>query len=71
MRHYGFQLENEIFWSGLTNGWEKISTRLWIELSKNSKVIFDIGANTGIYSLVSKSINPTSQVFAFEPVKRV
>lgn len=71
IRHYGFQLENEIFWSGLTNGWEKISMRLWIELSKKSDFIIDIGANTGIYSLVSKSVNPNSHVFAFEPVKRV
>jgi FkbM family methyltransferase len=71
IRHYGFQLENEIFWNGLTNGWEKISIRLWIELSKNSNVILDIGANTGIYSLVSKAVNPRSTVFAFEPVKRV
>lgn len=71
IRHYGFQLENEIFWNGLTSGWEKISIRLWIELSKNSNVILDIGANTGIYSLVSKAVNPNSTVYAFEPVKRV
>ncbi len=71
IKHYGFQLENEIFWSGLTNGWEKISIRLWIELSKDASVILDIGANTGIYSLVSKAVNITSKVYAFEPVKRV
>jgi FkbM family methyltransferase len=71
IKHYGFQLENEIFWKGLTNGWEKISTRLWIELSKDSDVILDIGANTGIYSLVSKSVNENAKVYAFEPVKRV
>ena len=71
IKHYGFQLENEIFWNGLTNGWEKISIKLWIELSKTSNVILDIGANTGIYSLVSKATNPTSKVYAFEPVTRV
>lgn len=71
IRHYGFQLENEIYWNGLENGWEKISTRIWIELSKKSEVILDIGANTGIYSLISKSVNPSSKVYAFEPVKRV
>jgi FkbM family methyltransferase len=71
IRHYGFQLENEIFWRGLTNGWEKISIKLWIELSKKSSVILDIGANTGIYSLISKSVSPSSKVIAFEPVTRV
>ena len=71
VKHHGFQIENEIFWAGLTNGWEKESMKLWIKLCENSKIILDIGANTGIYSLVAKTINPLSKVYAFEPVKRV
>lgn len=69
--HYGFQIENEIFWDGLAEGWEKESFKLWIKLSRTSEVIFDIGANTGVYSLISKSLNPQAKVYAFEPVKRV
>lgn len=71
INHYGYQLENELFWKGLTNGWEKVSMQLWIQLSNESSVIIDIGANTGIYSLVSKSVNKKADVFAFEPVRRV
>ena len=71
INHYGFQIENEIFWSGLTNGWEKVSINLWIQLCKDSPVILDIGANTGVYALVAKTINPNAKVFAFEPVNRV
>jgi hypothetical protein len=71
INHYGFQIENEIFWSGLTNGWEKVSINLWIQLCKDASVILDIGANTGVYALVAKTINPNSKVFAFEPVNRV
>lgn len=71
INHYGYQVENEIFWKGLTNGWEKESIKLWIKLCEKATVIFDIGANTGIYSLIGKSVNPSSQVFAFEPVARV
>lgn len=71
MKHYGFQLENDIFWSGITNGWEKISIGLWIELCKESNVIIDVGANTGVYSLIAKTINYNSSVYGFEPVKRV
>lgn len=71
IKHYGYKIENEIFWQGLSAGFEKESIKLWIELCKNSKVILDIGANTGIYSLIAKSVNPTSKVYAFEPVKRV
>lgn len=71
MRHYGYQIENEIFWCGLTGAWEKTSMALWIQLSAMSKYIFDVGANTGVYALVAQCVNPTARVFAFEPVKRV
>ncbi len=69
--HYGYQLENELFWKGIDGGWEKVSMQIWIALSRRSKFILDIGANTGIFALVSKTVNPRSRVFAFEPVKRV
>ncbi|MDP4261655.1 MAG: FkbM family methyltransferase [Bacteroidota bacterium] len=71
MKHYGYQVENEMFWVGLTNGWEKESLKLWLKLCTKSEVIFDLGANTGIYSLVAKTIAPDAKVFAFEPVKRI
>jgi FkbM family methyltransferase len=63
----GTRIENEIFWEGLTGKWEKESMKLWIELTKNSNSIFDIGANNGVYALVGKTMNPSAQVFAFEP----
>ena len=30
----------------------------------------DIGANTGVYSLVTKTLNPNAKVIAFEPIQR-
>ena len=71
IRHYGFEVENEIFWNGIFNGWEKVSLSIWAELSEKSHYIFDIGANTGVYSLLAKTINPQSRIYAFEPVERV
>jgi FkbM family methyltransferase len=71
IKHYGYQIENEIFWAGLLNGWEKESIKLWIKLCEKSEVVLDIGANTGIYSLIAKATNPNTKVYAFEPVKRV
>lgn len=71
MNHYGYQLENEIFWVGLTEGWEKESIKLWIKLCEGSEVIFDIGANTGLYALVAKAISPQAQVYAFEPMSNI
>lgn len=71
MKHFGYEIENDIFWCGLTNGWEKMSIRLWIQLCKQSSVIFDIGANTGLYALAAKAINPHAKVYAFDPVHLV
>ena len=71
MQHYGYTIENEAFWLGLDEGWEKVSMGLWSKLSQDSDVIFDVGANTGIYSLVSQAVNPKASVYAFEPVERV
>ena len=67
MYHFGGYIENETFWKGLFTTFERESGKIWMEFSKVSNVIFDIGANTGIYTLVSKSINKDSQIYAFEP----
>ncbi|OFX56519.1 MAG: methyltransferase [Bacteroidetes bacterium GWA2_30_7] len=71
IRHYGYFIENEIFWTGLANVWEKESLKIWMKLCETSDVIIDIGANTGVYSLIAKTINNNSKVYAFEPVKRI
>ncbi|MFN5786661.1 MAG: FkbM family methyltransferase [Flavobacteriia bacterium] len=63
-------IENDIFWLGIENGWEKISMKLWIELVKHANTVLDIGANTGVYSLVAATVNNKANVYAFEPVKR-
>lgn len=70
MKHFGYELENELFWRGL-KGWEAVSFELWIKLCKDAEVIFDVGANTGVFALIAKTIQPNSKVYAFEPVKRV
>jgi FkbM family methyltransferase len=67
MIHYGGYIENETFWKGLFKTFESESGMIWIDFAAQSEVIFDIGANTGIYSLVAKSVNPSSKIYAFEP----
>ena len=71
VQHYGYQIENSIFWQGLEGGHEGTTLKLWSILCKNSKTILDIGASTGIFSLVAKTVAPDSKVYAFEPVERV
>lgn len=72
MNHYGYYLENEVFWGGLYgNAWEPYSLKYWTELCGKADYIIDVGANTGIYSLIAKEISPNATVVAFEPVKRM
>lgn len=68
---YDKYVETKLFWKGVEAKYEKMSYDLWMNLSKKSSVILDVGANTGIYSLISKTVNPKAEVFAFEPMPDV
>lgn len=68
--HHGYMIENELFWRGL-DGWEKISSRLWVLLCRDAAVIFDIGANTGVYALIAKTVKPSATIVAVEAVERI
>lgn len=63
-------LENDLFWKGI-EGYEPLSFKIWLEFSQTSNIIFDIGANTGIFSLCSCATNASAKVYAFEPSERV
>ena len=66
----GGTIENEIFWKGLNNAFEPETVWIWKLLCPVSETIIDIGANTGMYSLIAKQINPTSKVYCFEPAHK-
>jgi len=66
----GSLVENRLFWRGWM-GHEPESVRPWAGISKISRVAFDIGANTGLYSLIASACNSKIQVHAFEPVPRI
>jgi FkbM family methyltransferase len=40
---------------------------LFTQLAKRSSVVFDIGANTGLYTILSSRSNPNVKIFSFEP----
>ncbi|WP_186289632.1 FkbM family methyltransferase [Methylomonas koyamae] len=61
-------IETEIYRHGLYGGWERQSLALWAYLSKISRCVLDVGANTGIYSLISESNSPFAKIIAIEPV---
>ena len=63
-----FLLESSIFWLGLDNiSWENMTRKIWINLAKKSKIIIDIGANTGFFSIIAKVYNDDCNIYAFEP----
>jgi FkbM family methyltransferase len=68
MNSYGHQIENEVFWSGIAGIWEPRSLQIWTRLCKTAAVIYDVGANTGIYAMVAQAVHPTATVIAFEPL---
>ena len=71
MWHHGYQIENEVFWSGLFGQWEGASMRVWIRAARQAHVILDVGSNTGLYALAAKAVAPLASVVAFEPVERI
>ncbi len=70
MINKGYYLEQLFFWKGL-DAWEKLSSHLWRALAEKSDVIFDVGANTGVYTLLAKAYNPSAAIYAFEPIERI
>ena len=61
-------IANDIFYSGIFGNFEGETLRLWYEISKEvNGLVLDIGAYSGIYSLVAASANKQSSIIAFEP----
>lgn len=69
--HWQSTIENEIFWNGIGNSWEKETIPVWAELCRDAKVIIDIGANTGVYAMLAKTFSPEATVYAFEPSRNI
>ena len=59
-------IASRMYWRGL-NGHEPETIRLFLHLLSNAKVIFDVGASTGIFTLIAGTINPKIEIHAFEP----
>lgn len=70
MQSYNTPIEVTVFWRGIFNGREGMELSVWSDLSKNANLAIDIGANNGIYALVS-SAYPSVKIHAFEPVPNV
>ena len=65
--HNSHMVENEISWSGLFGAFEGQSLKAWCDLASQSYGIIDLGANSGVYALAAKAVNPGARVYAIEP----
>jgi FkbM family methyltransferase len=59
-----------VYWRGLS-GYEPETIPVFVQLARRARVVLDIGAHTGFFSLVALSANTDSRVVAFEPVPRI
>ncbi len=62
-------LPSLLFWKGIA-GHEKASLEIWQSLIPDAEVIFDLGANFGLFGLIAKGINPKANVIFVEPLPR-
>lgn len=71
LHHFGFKVENQLFWTGIDGDFEPESVRAWRLLVPHATTIFDVGANTGVYALLAKCLNPNATVHAVEPMPAI
>lgn len=64
--HYTSYITRRLFWEGI-RGFEYDSVKIFMDLAKNARLILDIGANFGYYSLIASKVNPNAEIIAFEP----
>jgi len=78
LKYGGFQmpcdisemLQQQFYFSG-TYLTEEHILEVWQIHSRHSRIIFDIGANAGIYSLASLAVRPDAVIHAFEPTPEI
>ena len=51
----GAPIENSLYWEGIY-GHEAVSMRTWIERARDSKVVLDISANSGVFALAVSAV---------------
>lgn len=59
-----------LWWRGLKS-WQPETLRIFHQLSKKAQLVLDIGANTGVFTLLACAANPHLKVISFEPVPRI
>ncbi len=64
------RIASMLFWKGV-DGWEPTTIRTFLRLVSPGSTVVDVGANSGLFSLLAARRDPTVTVHALEPVDRV
>lgn len=59
-------VSNQVYWRGWA-GYEPETVPLFFEKAKRARLVVDVGAYVGFYSLLAAHANPEAKVLAFEP----
>jgi FkbM family methyltransferase len=60
-------LAKRLFWNGF-EGFERVQSKVFIQLISEADVFLDVGANVGYYSLLASAYRPNIRIEAFEPL---
>jgi len=60
----------DLYWFGW-DGFEPETTGLFLSLARRAGVVVDVGANTGLFSLLAGRASDSCRIMAIEPVARV
>lgn len=63
-------VSNQVYWRGW-DGYEPESVPLFFRLATRARVVFDVGAYVGFFSLLAAHANADCRVYAFEPLAEV
>ena len=63
----GDAIGRALYWGGLA-AWNYETIVVFEKLARQAKVVLDVGANTGAFSMVACAANPQAKVLAFEPI---
>ena len=65
------RIASMLFWRRGVDGWEPTTIRTFLRLVSPGATVLDVGANSGLFSLLAARSDPAVTVHAVEPVARV
>lgn len=70
LKGFKIRLSKNSLWSPIVGRWEPESQKLFTQIIKPGNVVYDLGANNGLHSLLfANLVGSNGRVFSFEPLK--